>query len=220
MLTLIGLRGDLPPTNPDGFDRFAASVGSAELQAVIRTAEPIDAPAAFRFPASTRRHYERIRLPENLWVVGDSLASFNPVYGQGMSVAALEAVALARQLSRERVPPSHLVMGELAKIVDVPWQLAGAVDRKFASPAKPPARRDRFMAAYVDRVQAAAGHDPVVGRGFLRVSGLLDPPSALLRPRLIWHTLRQRLATHSDSTSPPPPAQAPADLSHGTPRSS
>ena len=220
MLTLIGLRGDLPPTNPDGFDRFAASVGSAELQAVIRTAEPLDAPATFRFPASTRRHYERIQLPENLWVVGDSLASFNPVYGQGMSVAALEAVALARQLSRERVPPSHLVMGELAKIVDVPWQLAGAVDHAFVSPDKPPARRDRLMAAYVDHVQAAAAHDPVVGRGFLRVSGLLDPPSALLRPRLIWRTLRQRLATHSDSTGSPPPAQAPADLSHGTPRSS
>ena len=135
---------------------------------MIRTAEPLDAPAAFRFPASTRRHYERIRLPENLWVVGDSLASFNPVYGQGMSVAALEAVALARQLSRERLPPSHVVMRELAKIVDVPWQLAGAVDHALVSPDKTPAGRDRLMAAYVDHVQAAAGHDPVVGRGFLQ----------------------------------------------------
>ena len=220
MLTLIGLRGDVPPADPDGFDRFAASVGSEELQAVIGTAEPLDAPATFRFPASRRRHYERTRLPENLWVVGDSLASFNPVYGQGMTVAALEAVALARQLSRERVPPSHVVMGELAKIVDVPWQLAGAVDHAFVSPDKPQARRDRFMAAYVDHVQAAAAHDPVVGRGFLRVSGLIDPPSELLRPRLMWRTLRQLLAAHSGSPGLPPPAQPPADLSHGTRRSS
>ena len=102
MLTLIGQRGDLPPANPHGFDRFAGSVGSAELQAAIRTADPIDAPAAFCFPASIRRHYERIRLPENLWVVGDSLVSFSPVYGHSMSMAALEAVALTRQLSRDR----------------------------------------------------------------------------------------------------------------------
>ena len=70
-------------------------------------------------------------------MVGDSLASFNPVYGQGMSVAALEAVALARQLSGERVPPSHTVMGELARIVDVPWQLAAGVDRAFLPSPQP-----------------------------------------------------------------------------------
>ena len=55
-------------------------------------------------------------------------------------------------------------MRELAKIVDVPWQLAGAIDQAFVSPDKPPAGRDRLMAAYVDHVRAA-GHDPVVGRG-------------------------------------------------------
>ena len=132
-------------------------------------------------------------------VIGDSLCSFNPVYGQGMSVAALEAVALARQLSGERVPPSRVVMGELARIVDVPWQMAGAVDRAFLPSDQPQALRDRFMAAYVDRVQAAAEHDPVVGRAFLRVSGLVDPPGALLRPGLMWRTLRRSLAAHAGS---------------------
>ena len=120
---------------------FAFSVGSAELAARIRAAEPIDIPIAFRFPASTRRHYERIRLPGNLVVLGDSLCSLNPVYGQGMTVAALEALALARQLSGARLPPSRATMRELAKIVDVPWRLAGAVDRAFlpsGSTAGPP----------------------------------------------------------------------------------
>ena len=93
MLTLIGLGGDHPPARVEDFDRFAESVGSDDITALIRIAEPIDAPVAFRFPASTRRYYERTRLPDNLVVLGDSLCSFNPVYGQGMSVAALEAVA-------------------------------------------------------------------------------------------------------------------------------
>ena len=191
MLTLIGIGGDHPPAGVDDFDAFAVSVGSAELAARIRAAEPIDIPIAFRFPASTRRHYERIRLPGNLVVLGDSLCSLNPVYGQGMTVAALEALALARQLSGERLPPSRATMRELAKIVDVPWRLAGAVDRAFLPSGQPQALRDRVAAAYVDRVQAAAEHDSIVGRAFLRVSGLIDPPSTLMRPSLVRRALVQ-----------------------------
>ena len=189
MLTLIGLCGDHPPVPVDDFDRFALSVGSEELSSMIRAAEPIDAPVAFRFPASTRRYYERIDLPRNLVMLGDSVCSLNPVYGQGMTVAALEALALARQLSGEHVPPSRAMMSELAKIVDVPWQLASAVDRAFLPSDQPVALRDRLAAAYVDRVQATAEHDSAAGRAFLRVSGLIDPPSALMRPRLMWRTL-------------------------------
>jgi 2-polyprenyl-6-methoxyphenol hydroxylase-like FAD-dependent oxidoreductase len=199
MLTLIGLRGDHPPARVEDFDRFAESVGPDDISPLIRIAEPIDAPVAFRFPASTRRYYERARLPDNLVVIGDSLCSFNPVYGQGMSVAALEAVALTRLLSGDRVPPSRVVMGELARIVDVPWQMAGAVDRAFLPSEKPQALRDRFMSVYVDRVQTAAEHDPVAGRGFLRVSGLIDPPGALLRPGLIVRTLHRHVATPTGS---------------------
>ena len=190
MLTLIGLRGDHPPVRVEDFDRFAESVGSDDISSLIAMAEPIDSPVAFRFPASRRRYYERTRLPVNMLVVGDSLCSFNPVYGQGMSVAALEAVAIARKLAGGKMVPSRVVMGELARIIDVPWRMTGGVDRAFLPAEKAP-RRDRIMAAYVDRVQAAAEHDSVVGRGFLRVSGMIDPPGALLRPSLMWRTLRR-----------------------------
>jgi 2-polyprenyl-6-methoxyphenol hydroxylase-like FAD-dependent oxidoreductase len=216
MLTLIGLRADHPPCGVEDFDRFAASVGSDELSSLIRSAEPIDDPVTFRFPASTRRHYERTPLPDNLVVIGDSLASFNPVYGQGMTVAALEAVALARQLSAERVPPSRAMMGDLVRKVDVPWRMAGGVDRAFLPSDKPQARIDRFMTAYVDRVQAAAEHDPVAGRGFLRVSGLIDPPETLLRPSLMWRTLHRRLATRIGSPRSSSPDRIPTGLSRGS----
>jgi 2-polyprenyl-6-methoxyphenol hydroxylase-like FAD-dependent oxidoreductase len=200
MLTLIGLGEDHPPTHAEGFDRFAASLGSGELSSLIRAAEPIDDPIAFRFPASTRRHYERIELPDNLVVLGDSLCSLNPIYGQGMTVAALEALALARLLSNRRLPPSRAIMRNLGTIVDAPWQLASAVDRSFLPSEEPAAFRDRLAAAYIDRVQAAAEHDAVAGRAFLRVSGLVEPPRALLRPGLVWRALhRSRAATPTAS---------------------
>ena len=69
------------------------------------------------------------------------------------------------------------------------WR-APSIARSFALTG-PQALRDRLVAAYVDRVQAAAEHDPVAGRAFLRVSGLVDPPRALLRPGLIWRVLRR-----------------------------
>ncbi len=214
MLTLIGIGGDHPPARIDDFDRFAASVGSDELSSLIRAAEPIDAPVAFRFPASTRRYYERTQLPDNLVLLGDSLCSLNPVYGQGMTVAALEALALARQLSGARMPPSRAMMREVAKIVDVPWQLAGAVDRALLPSAQPQALRDRLAAAHVDRVQAAAEDDPVAGRAFLRVSGLIDPPSALIRPRLMWRSLLRRPSAAGAGS--PASAEMSADLSRGS----
>lgn len=137
MLTLIGLRGDHPPAGVEDFDRFAESVGSNDISPLIRIGEPIDAPIAFRFPASTRRYYERTRLPDNLVVIGDSLCSFNPVYGQGMSVAALEAVVLARQLSGERVPPSREVMVNWLRSSMCPGRWRAQSTGRFSRPANP-----------------------------------------------------------------------------------
>ena len=94
----------------------------------------------------------------------------------------------------------------------MPWRLAAGVDRAFLPSTQPQPHRDRLMAAYVDSVQAAAEHDPVAGRGFLRVSGLIDPPSALLRPRLMWRTLRRRFETHTSAPEASPAAQTTAGL--------
>ena len=207
MLTLVGVRGDHPPTGIDGFAAFAASVDCNEIHTAVRDGEPIDNPIFFRFPASVRRRYERVRLPRNLIVLGDSLCSFNPVYGQGMTVAALEAHALRDGLSRH-LDTSKPVMASLARIVDVPWKLSKAADRPFLSAARTSRHRGTVLDRYVERELLAATHDPAAGRAFLRVSGLLDPPRALLRPDLFRRTLRPLpgLAPAQHTAEPPPDA--------------
>ena len=217
MLTLVGVQGDHPPADIDGFAAFAASVDCSEIPTAVRDGEPIDNPIFFRFPASVRRRYEHVRLPRNLIVLGDSLCSFNPVYGQGMTVAALEAHALRDGLSRN-LDTSQPVMAGLARIVDVPWQLAKAADRPFLTPAPTSRHNGTLLDRYVERVLIAATHDPAAGRAFLRVSGLLDPPRALLHPDLLRRTLRPLPTLASTQhTAEPPPDSDPLDARGDSP---
>lgn len=205
MLTLIGLGREHPPADPHSFDRFLASIGVQTLRRQIEAAEPIDDPIAFRFPASTRRHYEQTALPDRLLVVGDSLCSFNPVYGQGISVAAYEALTIDRSLDETDHHHTFRLMRNIAGIVDVPWRMARAADRPFAPTAAAPGAGERALATYIDRIQRAATQDAVVGGAFLRVSGLLEPPRSLLRPAILARALRaNRICPNGNVIDPRP----------------
>jgi 2-polyprenyl-6-methoxyphenol hydroxylase-like FAD-dependent oxidoreductase len=191
LLTLAGILGDKPPTDSDGFTEFARSLSFPDIHEAIRRAEPIDDPRAFRFPASVRRRYERLaRLPAGLLPLGDSLCTFNPVYGQGMTVAALQALVLRRHLRGDGPLPTRRILGELAGVIDAPWEMARGAD--LALPGVPGSRPwpQRLMASYIARLHAAGAHDAELATAFVRVSGLVDAPTALLRPRVALRVLR------------------------------
>jgi 2-polyprenyl-6-methoxyphenol hydroxylase-like FAD-dependent oxidoreductase len=194
MLTLAGILGDHPPTDPGGFLAFARSLRFPDIYETIRDAEPLDDPVPFRFPASVRHRYERLdRFPDGLLVLGDAVASFNPIYGQGMSVAALEALALRRHLERGPEPQPHRWFRDLARLVDVPWDMAAGGDLAF--PGVPGRRtlKGRLASAYLTRLHAAAAHDAHLASAFIRVAGLVAPPQTLLRPQVAVRVLRASL---------------------------
>ena len=214
MVTLGGILGDHPPTDPAGFDAFAASLPFADIAEAIAGAQPLDNPVAFGFLASVRRRYERLyQFPDGLLVLGDAVCSFNPVYGQGMTVAANQALVLRRLLVRSADPAPGQYFRAIAKTINPPWDFAVGAD--LALPGVPGARtgKIRMVNAYLPRLLAAASSDVALGAAFIRVLGLLDRPEGLLRPgrvlRVWWINLRHPASAVASVT--PSPGAPPRD---------
>jgi 2-polyprenyl-6-methoxyphenol hydroxylase-like FAD-dependent oxidoreductase len=196
MLTLFGILGDHPPKDAAGFDSFARSLHFPDLYEAIAALEPLDDPVGFRFPANVRRRYERLRhFPDGLVVFGDAVCSFNPIYGQGMTVAAVQALALRNHPPSGAPAGSRSTMRALARAIDAPWELALGADLSLPDVRGPRPPRRRVANAYMSRLLAATAHDPALSRAFVRVTSLIDPPEALLRPATAFRVLRPLRST-------------------------
>lgn len=198
-LSLTGLLGDHAPTDPEGFEAFAKSLPVPEIYESISDATPLTDPITFKFPASVRKRYEHLRrFPAGLIVTGDAVCSFNPVYGQGMTVAALEALVLRDVLRRGRHDLPRRFFKAAARPVRLAWESATGADLSMP-PEVVPGRRPlpvRAINAYVDRYQRAAEDDPVLAWHFLNVTGFDEPTRILFSPdsvrRMIGQSRRRR----------------------------
>lgn len=203
-LSLTGVLGDRAPTDPAGFLEWARSLPVPDIYDAIQDAEPLDDPVAFRVPVSVRRRYERLdRFPDRLIVLGDAFCSFNPVYGQGMTVAALEAITLGEALKKGAPPQPLRFFKDASKAIDVAWDISSGGDLSFP---QVPGRRTlkiKMANAYMAKLQAAATQDGSITRTFMRVAGFVDPPEALMRPAMMSRVLRQG----KPLPQPTPPAQ-------------
>ncbi|MYZ36095.1 MULTISPECIES: FAD-binding monooxygenase [unclassified Streptomyces] len=187
IVTAYGILGDVPPTDPEGFLDFLKSLSSPEIyEALVVGREPLDAPVSYRFPASLRRRYERLdRFPTGLLVMGDAVCSFNPTYGQGMTVAALGSVVLRAHATGDGPPDPVAYFRDLARdAVDEAWRQALSNDLGF--PGVEGDRTPEILAdqEYIGLVLEAAQRDGEVAAAYARVIGLVDPPEALRSPRV------------------------------------
>jgi 2-polyprenyl-6-methoxyphenol hydroxylase-like FAD-dependent oxidoreductase len=189
-VTLAGILGDHPPMEEEGWQEFAASLPVPAVHDLVTSARPLTSIASYRFPANQRRLYERMRrFPGGFLVLGDAVSSFNPVYGQGMSVAALEARALDECLGRGLGGLTARFHARLGPIVDIPWAVAPGEELRLPEVGgrRPPGFR--LLNRYLERVHAAASVDPVVCRRFFDVVNLRAAPSSLMAPRIAARVL-------------------------------
>jgi 2-polyprenyl-6-methoxyphenol hydroxylase-like FAD-dependent oxidoreductase len=215
LLSLTGMLGDHPPRHHDGFVEFTRTLSAQEIHPAVRTAEPLGDIAAFHFPASVRRRYDKLAsFPERLLVMGDAVCSFNPVYGQGMTVAAMEAAALAVHLGRGGARPLAFFR-EIAPAIDVSWDISAGADLGFPGVEGKRTMQVKMGNAYMAKLHAAAQADGRFTQAFFRVAGLVDPPTALMRPGLVLGALRtaRRVKAAGPTAWPVPEyADVPDDL--------
>jgi 2-polyprenyl-6-methoxyphenol hydroxylase-like FAD-dependent oxidoreductase len=205
-VSLAGRFGDYPPTDETGFLAFAKSLPSPKLHELIKDAERIADITHHRFPTSIWRHYERLRtFPEGFLILGDAICSFNPVYGQGMSSAALQAQALRHALGG-RAAQSRGIDGlaadffpQAAAAISSPWTLAANFD--FAYPQtrgeRPPGMA--AGAAYFAVLDSLQAEDINVQRLITEVFQLTRPISALSEEPLLSRVLTRLQGRHNSA---------------------
>ncbi|MGH7913934.1 MAG: FAD-dependent oxidoreductase, partial [Candidatus Binataceae bacterium] len=195
-VSLAGRFGDYPPTDEAGFLAFAKSLPSPRLYELIKDAERVADITHHRFPTSIWRHYERLQeFPKGFLILGDAICSFNPVYGQGMSSAALQAQTLQTVL-REHAAQSRTIddlasafFPKAAWAVSAPWTLAANFD--FAYPEtrgeRPPGLGE--SAGYFAALDSLQAEDIDVQRLVTEVFQLTKPISALREEPLLSRIL-------------------------------
>ncbi|MEV7419784.1 FAD-dependent monooxygenase [Streptomyces sp. NPDC089919] len=194
LVTLSGTRGAQPSRDTAEFEDFARSARHPVVAELLAHATPLTEVATFGNTANRRRFYEKSRRwPEGLVVVGDAIASFNPIYGHGMSVAAQCARLLRAELAGAGLAGAGLarrVQKAVAGPVTVAWSLATGQDIFYPdTTGRPPRAADHLLARYVDRLMLTATGDFHVATALTDVMTLSAPMTTLVRPRVLWHAL-------------------------------
>jgi 2-polyprenyl-6-methoxyphenol hydroxylase-like FAD-dependent oxidoreductase len=192
LVTLSGTRGGQPTGEAADFEEFARSLRHPVIGDLVTRATPLTEVTVSHSTANRRRRYERMRVwPDGLVVLGDALATYNPLYGHGMSVAARHALALRRQVERGTGPGlARRVQRAAARATDAAWVLAGTQDLRYpGAEGRSPGPLGGLMTGYTDRLMHAATHRDRPARALLDVLSLSAGQAALLRPDVLASVL-------------------------------
>jgi 2-polyprenyl-6-methoxyphenol hydroxylase-like FAD-dependent oxidoreductase len=211
IVTLSGHLHDHPPADEVGFLAFARNLAMPHIYEAIKVAEPLSPIFIHKFPANRWRHYERLsRMPDGLVVLGDAACVFNPVYGQGMTVACLEANILRVCLEHHLITHaagdmtgfSRRFQKALANGLEVPWLFATSEDFRYPETEGKRPLAVHLLQSYTHRVSNLTASEPFVTQRFYEVLNMVKPPSALFHPRILIPTLSAHQAAAITDKSP------------------
>ncbi|MGA4837775.1 FAD-dependent oxidoreductase [Streptomyces sp. G45] len=201
MCSLFGVDTHVPSTDEEAYLAFARTLGNPRVAEEIARGTRDSEIHRYTSPGNEwRLHHENPRWPERLIAVGDAVCVFNPVYGQGLTVAALQAAELGGLLRRHRAEGrgldglSRAYQRAAARLIKVPWTMATSADLMWAAGRRPLSAR--FAHWYNEHVFALAVHDAGVWARFVHVLNMAAPPSLLFRPALLAKVARHALARH------------------------
>lgn len=198
IITLSGWGADYPPHDEKGFLEYARSLTTPDIFNLINRLQPAGDITVHRLPSNLRRHYEKMnKLPEGLVVLGDAVCSFNPVYGQGITTASLQALVLRDVLQTQKegvVGLNRRHFKQVVTVLDMPWSMATGEDFRFPTTTGPKPFGADLLNAYTAYVHRATHQDPEVQRAFLGAMNMITSPFALFKPHIVWRVIKANLS--------------------------
>lgn len=195
IVSIGGFFGDHAADDELLFAAYAGSLPTSEIYDIVAHAEPLSDFVSYRYPANLRRRYEKLTdFPKGYLVLGDAVCSFNPVYGQGMTVAAQEAALLQQCLEAGDGDLAHRFFVAAKDAIDVPWDIAVGNDLRHPKVQARRSPKVRFINWYIGKLHMAARNDAELATAFLRVANLEAPPSLLLSPANLLRVIRGNLS--------------------------
>jgi hypothetical protein len=183
IFTVFGMAGQEPTGDLSGMLEFAQDYAPPHVHTAVSVGEPVGVVVRHEIPHSQWRRYDKLRLfPDGLLVCGDAVCSLNPIYAQGMSVAAMDALALRDCLRRGRADLPRLYFRTAAKSIGTAWFLGSGSDLRFPEVQGRRTPLARLTNAYGDWMLSACATDTTVLTQFFRVTGFVDPPARLVSP--------------------------------------
>ena len=203
LLTLIGINGTYPPTDEEGFVQFARELPNGLVAEFLRTAEPISPIYGHRGSKTRRRDYGKMKsFPDGLIATGDAVCSFNPIYGQGMTMASQGALELDSVLQKRASKGLKGLAGvyhrRLKRVGLSAWLLATSEDFRWdATTGGEPDLLTRISYRYLDWLMPISPYSKEVVGAFLGIANMVTPSYALFSPTILLqrlvHPIRQKL---------------------------
>lgn len=196
-----------PPRDPGGYQQFLADVRDPAQAQLAGAGRPEGDVAVHRQTGNRRHHYERLRdWPAGLLVIGDAMCAFNPFYGQGITVAACEALVLRRAFEEGKVRPGRerWLLRRFGRVVALPWAIATGEDHRYPSSTGRASPAQVLLGRWARELSRLAAHgEPLAHESMARVYHLMASPWLLLRPALVAAVLRARVRGHGRPTPRP-----------------
>ena len=193
--------GDEATDDEETWLQFAKEMEQPEFYDLVSKSKPLTPISTFKYPQQIRRHYEKmVRFPVGLLVLGDAVCSFNPVYGQGMSVCALQVGALRDTLAECNgsidSQTSRSFFRRTARLIDNPWLLATSADFLYDKAEGHRRFGLSILLWYITKVLALSSCNDKVTKSFLEVMHFVKSPAALFHSGGLFPVLGSALGIY------------------------
>jgi 2-polyprenyl-6-methoxyphenol hydroxylase-like FAD-dependent oxidoreductase len=193
IVTLGAVPGEALPTDPGEFEEFARTLPAPILADILTRCQALSPVLVQGLATSQRRHVERLRrTPAGFVVLGDAICSVNPIYGQGMSTAAMQAEALGQAIEQHGCTSPALPRDfyrRAAKAVDMPWRMAAGSAFTGRRSGVSGTIGAQIVDRYFGKVIQACHTSVPVARRMVRVQNLTARPATLMTPAMIIRVL-------------------------------